>query len=538
MKPEDIELLIDQCLDGVADEEAHRRLQELLLEHDDLRAQYVRACALREDVAELHAHPGDRLIQRRSHATGLAIGALLALAASLMLAVGFWPSADPGPVADPGESVGQQEDQLQGIARIERRINCVLSDGEWSIESSPFVFAGQTIGLERGFLQVRYHNGVSLVLEGPAEFTAIDQLSGVLEFGGIGVRVPDGFSGYIVDTLTARVVDLGTEFAVRVGDDGSTKLRVVEGEVSVSERNKNGELSTEQPQLLKKDATWTSMASLKAPKGPPAPRDFPSVSLLEDPGFDATPPLPVTEGLELWFAADVAVKRDGKGRIISWGDISSSDPAKRHSAWQVEAHRRPSLAATGIGVMPSIHFDGVDDCLITEPFATGDAQTIVVVAQLDKLRGKSNSIPAHQFINYNGPPHLVVEYRWPQHALRTRAFAGYGHTPEHAGKIKAGGIKAKQPLALIYTYDHPKNVATLRVNGRTVDSAKATLPVANDRPKVLGLHRRLDAGALLGDIAEVLIYDRSVSEDEVASINAYLVDRYGEFAALTQSPKQ
>ena len=530
MISDDLDILFDRLLDGVAEPEERDRCESLLKSEPGVRERYVQACQLRQSLADRFTTDeiDDRTQPAPASKTGqyarVAIGALATLAAMVTLALVLLPDEQrPRPV-----TVDRQEESF-GVARIARKINCVLSDETWAVESSAKIRPGQTVGLERGFMSLVYDNGVTVALEGPVEFTVVDSLHGVLELGGIGVRVPDGFSGFIVDTPTARVTDLGTEFSVRVGDRGNTDLRVIEGEVTVSGRNRNGELVDSEPALLKQDAVWNSVAGLRVPQGPPSKADFPSVSLLKDPPFGNVAPLPATEDLLLRLRADLATKTDSQGRIIAWGDISTQAIGQRHSGWQVEGRRRPALVSDGIAGKPTIRFDGLDDCLLTEPFDTGNQQTVAVVARLNELRGKRNSHPAQQILNYNGPPHLVLEYRWPAKALRGRAYDLSGSKESHSGRVRARPISAGETLAIVYVYDHENDRSALYLNGEKQGQAKATLPIASSRPKVIGLHRRLRNGGLLGDVSEMVIYDRAISAGEVKSLFDYLEDRYGPF---------
>ncbi len=47
------------------------------------------------------------------------------------------------------------------------------------------------------------------------------------------VRATDEATGFRLQTPSSELIDLGTEFAVRVADAGATTLNVLEGEVSV-----------------------------------------------------------------------------------------------------------------------------------------------------------------------------------------------------------------------------------------------------------------------------------------------------------------
>ncbi|MEN1680239.1 MAG: LamG-like jellyroll fold domain-containing protein [Planctomycetota bacterium] len=547
MNRDDTETLIDKVLDGAATEAEQRQLESLLAADVDLRAAYVAACRQRvllsEELRDSDAKPLPTElttpIPRRRYGTRRALAVVASLAACFALA---WLGLQLARSNPDGELAGNQGEEIEtppepavvandAIGRIIRKIDCVLNDEAWALGSTAEVAAGQTFSLERGFMSLRLKNGVTVLLRGPAEFTAVDELHGMLRFGGVGVRVPDGFSGYIVETPSARVTDLGTEFSVVVNEEGVTDLQVLDGEVTVSQRDASGDVAEGEPEVLTKDAVWNSVAGIKRPKGPPSPTDFPSVSLLEDPDYRKVNPLPVQDDLSMWLRADRALRLDSQKRVVVWGDISTKESASRHSAWQVQPRRRPTYVRRGVGGRPSIRFDGVDDCLITEPFYTGQEQTVVVVAKLRALKSRNTSIPAQQFLNYNGPPHLVLEYRWPVEQLRARAFAGYEAERQASGWIVARPIEKGETLSMVYRYSHHNNQATLYLNGEEQGNAEAVLPISSARPKVIGCHRQLWGGALMGNVAEVIIFDRALSDDEISELNAYLARRYPETPA-------
>ena len=269
----------------------------------------------------------------------------------------------------------------------------------------------------------------------------------------------------------------------------------------------------------------------------PLQADFPKVSLLEGFDLENIHPLPATEDLALWMRADHAVKLDGRNRVIAWGDISSERSYLQHSAWQVTPRRRPQHVPDGVGGRPTIRFDGVNDCLVTQPYDSSDSQTVVMVARLDRLRGKRGSLPAQQLLNCNGPPHLVLEYRWSSHQLRARSFNLDNQQPVHSGWVVGRQISAGEPLGLVYIYDHDRDLSALYLNGELQGEARAKFGVASSRPKVLGLHRQLRHGGLVGDISEVAMYNRALDKEEVLRLNDYLVERY-DLSGMAAKPRK
>jgi hypothetical protein len=77
-------------------------------------------------------------------------------------------------------------------------------------------------------------------VEGPAdlELLAIDRVH--CRRGRLRTRVPDGAEGFVVSAPSAAVVDLGTEFALNVAEDGRARLMVFEGAAEAAVFNAAG----------------------------------------------------------------------------------------------------------------------------------------------------------------------------------------------------------------------------------------------------------------------------------------------------------
>ncbi|WP_049721009.1 LamG-like jellyroll fold domain-containing protein [Gilvimarinus polysaccharolyticus] len=94
------------------------------------------------------------------------------------------------------------------------------------------VTAGE-FSLDAGYAEITLTNGVVLLLESPAilDFKNVDRL--VLSKGALVAKVPPEAIGFAVDTPSANIVDLGTEFGVTVDTAGSSQVHVLDGEVKV-----------------------------------------------------------------------------------------------------------------------------------------------------------------------------------------------------------------------------------------------------------------------------------------------------------------
>ena len=98
---------------------------------------------------------------------------------------------------------------------------------------------GQKLGpgrlaLQGGAVECTLRNGVVILLEGPCDVELRDEQRALLHTGSAVVRVPKGMSGFRLDTATTEVLDLGTEFAVKVGAGFLTDVQVFDGAVIAS----------------------------------------------------------------------------------------------------------------------------------------------------------------------------------------------------------------------------------------------------------------------------------------------------------------
>ncbi|NLE40188.1 MAG: FecR domain-containing protein, partial [Pirellulaceae bacterium] len=96
------------------------------------------------------------------------------------------------------------------------------------------LFAQQTLAIDKGLVEIQFADGASAVLEAPATFEILGGNAGSLTRGRLAAVVPPEARGFAVETPSAKVVDLGTEFGVWVDDDGRVETHVFGGQVEVT----------------------------------------------------------------------------------------------------------------------------------------------------------------------------------------------------------------------------------------------------------------------------------------------------------------
>ena len=101
-------------------------------------------------------------------------------------------------------------------------------------------YAGQKLNLTAGLAELTFDSGAKVILTAPAWFDVTDALGGDLQRGKLTAKVPHAAAGFTINTPDGKVVDLGTEFGVKVNDDGVMDVIVYVGDVKVESGSGGG----------------------------------------------------------------------------------------------------------------------------------------------------------------------------------------------------------------------------------------------------------------------------------------------------------
>jgi ferric-dicitrate binding protein FerR (iron transport regulator) len=219
---EPLPALIEDYLNGTLDEARLADLEDRLRADPEARRSFVRYARLHTDLhLELRARQASERVldvidrqtatpaRRRRGRTLLAVAAGLVVAA----AVGW------------GVVHGRGTDAT--VAWLVNAQNCTWADGQPPGD----LRAGTTLRVDRGLAELRFQCGARVVLEGPARLELLSATSARLGSGRLTARVPPEAAGFEVLSPQGKVIDLGTEFGVSVGDGGATEVVVFEGRV-------------------------------------------------------------------------------------------------------------------------------------------------------------------------------------------------------------------------------------------------------------------------------------------------------------------
>jgi Concanavalin A-like lectin/glucanases superfamily len=142
----------------------------------------------------------------------------------------FATNAKPRPT--PSEPRGGDEIDARAVAVLSRAINPVWGATSLPTEVGSGLPPGRLV-LQSGLIQVEFFGGALVILEGPADFELLSADRASCRRGRLMVRAPVQSSHFSVVTPRADVIDLGTEFGVRVDEAGGSEVQVFEGSIEL-----------------------------------------------------------------------------------------------------------------------------------------------------------------------------------------------------------------------------------------------------------------------------------------------------------------
>ena len=217
MKDKEFQNLIDQSLNETISEVDMKALEERMLQDPHARIHYLNSVGLHASLRRRFSSqqeeegtilfPGQSIFTRKT---------MWAVAACLVLFFGLL--------------IFQVSNR--SFAEVAHVIGAYRADGV-TYKTGEIVEPG-ILSLSRGLLRLDFSNGARVTVQGPAELEVFDQDRVLLHKGLVTATIPESAVGFVVDTVAAHVVDLGTSFGVSVSENGQTEVCVFDGEVEVS----------------------------------------------------------------------------------------------------------------------------------------------------------------------------------------------------------------------------------------------------------------------------------------------------------------
>jgi hypothetical protein len=220
----------------------------------------------------------------------------------------------------------------------------------------------------------------------------------------------------------------------------------------------------------------------------------------------------VEDGLVLHLLAENGLETDANGGVVRWRDLSGFE----HDAVQEQSDRRPQLVTQAINGRPAIRFDANRRFLgVTGQVVNSQQFTILAVVSDAGASGHRTL-----FSNWNGGAgnsvtSLFCGMTSDSSVRLSDDFAGVGHVTNPKEPFILAGLASEHEAAVF------QNESEL---------ARKSTPLAtrNLAPGyVIGQQGNIDGEYWHGDLAELVVYDRALSEKERLSATRAMANRYG-----------
>jgi len=223
--------LLSKLVDGLITPAETAKLEDILRQNPAARAHYRAYVSNHFDLSD--SLPG---LEAPRNSGGLRRSSvLLAIAASLALIAGIaFMASRP----DSNTSVTSQDTATDVIAQAPvLAVTAVTEDVRWSLKMPPkpgIELAAGRMELTAGTLALTLSGGQLVTLAAPSDFELIDETEVYLHRGSASLRIVGSAGPYGIRVPRGKVLDLGTEFSVKVAPDGTADVWVFAGRALVS----------------------------------------------------------------------------------------------------------------------------------------------------------------------------------------------------------------------------------------------------------------------------------------------------------------
>jgi hypothetical protein len=247
----------------------------------------------------------------------------------------------------------------------------------------------------------------------------------------------------------------------------------------------------------------TATTATKAPYVPPA-----DVSV-------ANAPVPAN-GLSLWLRADYGVTAGADGKVSSWAVEGSAVKATADSP-----EKQPTVAQNAIGGKPAIHFDGgtqiLEANLDIDPAASPELTVISVFTSETDAPTPYRKLYGADDGGYDRAAGLDDRAEGTNYTV----FGG------GAGVVGIFKLASNTPYLTVDSYDQPKKLLNVWVNGAPAKQNQQIDHGASLDKFYIGGTGTVYHEPWLGNVAEMLVYRRMLTDDERKKVEDYLAGKYG-----------
>lgn len=229
--------------------------------------------------------------------------------------------------------------------------------------------------------------------------------------------------------------------------------------------------------------------------------------------LDLTSPVPTTN-MKLWLRPNAGITQDGNGYVSSWLDQSGSGNNLAQSTQSSE----PLYVAGSANGQGAVRFAGSDDLLKTAGLVVTTTSQFTIYAY-----AKPSSVTPPQTLFWQGDGSSTGGYG-AYFSGNSNLKTGWGSS---SGEVASTNPATAGNWSLIESrYD--SSTHKMWINGTLSGSVSKTNSNFTTGYFTLGNYGPTPTQGFIGDVAEVLVYGRALSDAERASVQSYLKTKYGK----------
>ena len=220
------------------------------------------------------------------------------------------------------------------------------------------------------------------------------------------------------------------------------------------------------------------------------------------------------EGLQAWYDASQENYNDGDNVSI-WHDLSGNE---RHAEQSTES-KQPEFKTNIFKSQPAINFDGIDDHIFHDMENGFDQPVTYFIVTLKEDVTESRE----RFITHN-------ERGRSRSSVNSAGLNGFGDLNNELFTFSGTFLRTLQeydtPFYVIMTSIFNGANSSIIINNKE----KIIGDVGNrdiGRRFMIGAHQRQDEDFLVGYLAEIIFYDRKLTDKEINNVNKYLSNKWG-----------
>lgn len=231
------------------------------------------------------------------------------------------------------------------------------------------------------------------------------------------------------------------------------------------------------------------------------------------PAYTVAQSLPITDGLTIHLVAD-DITGANNSSVATWSDSAGSGLVAEQSTLT----RQPLLIKNALATRAVVRFDGIDDRLnISSNIFSSAAFPKTVFAVLQTM-----DVNGHIIGTGSSSSGFLPSFGSAITLLGGKMFAKANSSSSGLGLMAIETVSSG--VAQIITAQMSPNDSRLETNCSFAQSASTLNAFAYSSTTIGASGTAIDP--LRGDIAEIIVYDRVLGANEIASVRAYLESRY------------